>query len=165
MDVEALRKLGCGVYTLIINLSRNLRLRVGSLGLLDFPRGFYSYTGSALGPSRHALYYRVKRHLSKSKKLRWHIDYLTINDFSEILAVIAASSSSKIECKISSLLSNFSDVITIYKFGSMDCRSNICIGHLHFYLLNNFNKILLLIRNIYCSLGLNHKIFLSYTHK
>jgi len=158
LNVDELKELGRGTYTLVINLSENVKLKVGKLGLLDFPKGFYSYTGSALGPSDYALYFRVKRHLSKHKKVKWHIDYFLLNPVAKVIAVIAAPSNSRMECNVSYLLSSCDDIITFYKFGATDCKSNKCIGHLHFYLLKDFNRILLLIKNIYHSLSLNHKI-------
>lgn len=158
MSIDELEEFGCGTYTLIMKLNKGVRLKVGSLGVLDFPAGFYSYTGSALGPSRRAIYFRVKRHLSRCKKLKWHVDYFTSNSSLRVLAVIVSSGVKKMECEVSSLLSSFSGVVTFCKFGATDCKSNKCIGHLHFYLSKDFDRILSLIRNTYCSLNLNHKI-------
>ena len=38
-----------GVYTLIIRVEEDIRLKIGGLGIRSFPRGFYTYTGSAMG--------------------------------------------------------------------------------------------------------------------
>jgi len=65
-----------GVYTLIIKVAKEIRIRIGSLGLQKFRKGYYAYTGSALGASATSLKNRVRRHLRKAgKKKRWHIDF------------------------------------------------------------------------------------------
>ena len=63
-----------GTYILIITLGSDIVLDVGALGPLHFPKGLYCYVGSAMG----GLDQRVSRHLSKDKKVRWHIDRLTM---------------------------------------------------------------------------------------
>ena len=67
-----MEKLMQGVYILVMELRKNSPMRIGSLGIIDFRKGFYAYTGSAMG----GLEQRIKRHLRKEKKLHWHIDYL-----------------------------------------------------------------------------------------
>jgi len=62
-----------GLYHLILHLKRPERLRVGRLGLQEFPAGYYLYTGSA----RRGLASRLQRHLCKEKTSHWHIDRLT----------------------------------------------------------------------------------------
>ena len=59
-------------YQLHIQLTRPVTITVGRLGKFQFPAGQYVYTGSA----KRNLEARIRRHLSKHKKLRWHIDYL-----------------------------------------------------------------------------------------
>ena len=59
-------------YPLAIEVARAVRFTVGGLGTFDFPAGCYVYTGS---PKRN-LHARVALHLSRGKRLRWHIDYL-----------------------------------------------------------------------------------------
>ncbi len=63
-----------GSYILIIRLNEDRRIRIGSLGEIDFKKGYYCYVGSAYGPG--GIEARVKRHLRTEKKMRWHIDYL-----------------------------------------------------------------------------------------
>ncbi|MEO0081422.1 MAG: GIY-YIG nuclease family protein [candidate division WOR-3 bacterium] len=61
------------VYVLILWNQKARNMRVGALGRLDFPAGFYLYVGSGgLNAVR-----RVQRHLARKKRVRWHIDYLT----------------------------------------------------------------------------------------
>jgi Uri superfamily endonuclease len=61
-----------GAYTLVINLDSDTEIDVGSLGSILFPRGSYLYIGSAI----NGIEGRVTRHLRKTKKIHWHIDYL-----------------------------------------------------------------------------------------
>ncbi|MCD6421144.1 MAG: GIY-YIG nuclease family protein, partial [Thaumarchaeota archaeon] len=72
-----------GVYLLFLRVKRDLRMRVGSLGVIDFKEGLYVYVGSA----QNNLEKRVRRHLSKEKKVRWHIDYLTSSGSVDVVAV------------------------------------------------------------------------------
>lgn len=74
-----------GYYILLIHINRDLDIKVGSLGLTRFKRGFYLYIGSALG--RGGLYARIKRYLKRIKKPHWHIDYLLMNENVSIRAI------------------------------------------------------------------------------
>ncbi len=67
---------GEGTYILWLFLHNYKRIQVGSLGTFDFMAGYYAYIGSALGPGGLAA--RLKRHFTRDKPLRWHIDYLTV---------------------------------------------------------------------------------------
>jgi len=63
-----------GTYILLICLEKDTEIPVGSLGTLFFKHGMYCYVGSAYGPG--GIEARVKRHIKKEKRMRWHIDYL-----------------------------------------------------------------------------------------
>ena len=101
------RKITKGIYVLIIELPENTDIHVGKLGTIKFQKGFYAYTGSAL----NGLSQRIERHLRKNKKFHWHIDYLL--DKSDVLQVIYAKTSEKMECKIAGNLLKNSDVRTL----------------------------------------------------
>ncbi len=64
---------GKGVYALLIRLEEPLEPGVGRLGPVKLPAGYCLYFGSAMG----GLAGRIRRHLRRRKKLRWHVDYLT----------------------------------------------------------------------------------------
>jgi len=81
---------GAGRYVLVLRLSADVRLRVGSLGEVRLRRGLYAYVGSATGPG--GLERRVRRHISKAKRLRWHIDYLTSRPECAVEGVVLVSS-------------------------------------------------------------------------
>ena len=63
-----------GTYILLIVLGSDTELEVGALGTILFPEGTYCYVGSAMG----GLDQRVSRHISREKRVRWHIDRLTL---------------------------------------------------------------------------------------
>ncbi len=75
IDFEASRFL-CeekGSYLLIFYNDQPFKKNIGSLGERAFKKGYYVYVGSAM----QALDKRIKRHLRKSKKVRWHLDYIS----------------------------------------------------------------------------------------
>jgi len=111
------------VYLLFLKVSRDIKIRVGSLGLINFPAGVYVYVGSA----QNAVEARIRRHLKKRKTLRWHIDYLTSSNNVEPLYAVILPLSKNYECRIAKLLQE-NDLISINNFGSSDCR---CRSHLY----------------------------------
>lgn len=116
-----------GVYTLILQVKEQLSLSIGSLGRVNLAAGQYLYTGSALGPG--GLDSRVARHLSKEKRVFWHIDYLTVNQQVNVLALVRAECLNRMECRVNGLLlSRFGAECTVLRFGSSDCSE--CPGHL-----------------------------------
>ena len=110
-----------GSYVLILELPEEQVIPAGSLGAIDFSRGYYAYVGSALS----GLKSRLNRHLTRNKKFHWHIDYLL--EKASVSAIITCRADERIECDIARALGNrFS---SIPGFGSSDCR---CRSHLNF---------------------------------
>lgn len=109
-----------GTYLLFMNLEKNLKIKIGKLGIFNFPKGTYVYAGSAL----NSLEARIKRHLSKKKKMHWHIDYFLKK--AKIIDVTKIPSNKKTECKIANKIKG---KIIANKFGSTDCK---CRSHLFF---------------------------------
>jgi sugar fermentation stimulation protein A len=111
-----------GSYLLIVEVSRKTRLQAGKLAPGNFREGCYVYVGSAMGD----LSARLARHQRKTKKLRWHIDYLTAE--ADRIIALPIRSSQRLECRIAQALSS-----TLESgpggFGSSDCR---CATHLFF---------------------------------
>ena len=108
-------------YQLLIVLPRSHRVRIGCLGVFDFPAGAYVYTGSA----KRNMDARIRRHLAGDKTLRWHLDYLTtLSDVSvrEIGRYTAP------ECEINRLVAG---VVVADGFGASDCRHG-CGSHLKY---------------------------------
>lgn len=108
-------------YQLLIRLGRASRITVGRLGDFRFPSGYYIYTGSARG----RLESRVKRHLSKEKKLRWHIDYLLASPRASVEHVTLSSEE---ECALNA---RSPGDIPVPGFGASDCRAG-CGSHLKY---------------------------------
>lgn len=111
-----------GSYLLILRIDCNMALEIGQLGKLTFSKGYYLYVGSAMGN----LSARIKRHLQRSKKLHWHIDYLTACT-NEIIP-LPIRSSRRGECEIAEALSSIMQMGPS-GFGSSDCP---CQTHLFF---------------------------------
>ncbi len=110
-----------GSYVLLLSLQEDQRIRVGGLGAIDFPRGYYAYVGSAMGGFEK----RLNRYFSRSRKLHWHIDYLL--ETAVVRGAIVCESSTRLECDIAGALGSWLDDIP--GFGSSDCR---CPSHLFF---------------------------------
>jgi Uri superfamily endonuclease len=115
----ALRK--TGTYVLLLELPVPQQIYIGSVGLISFPAGFYTYTGSA----RSGLKTRIARHLRHDKKMRWHIDFLLTQ--ASIREIFYWENTVKIECVIARALGN--EFKPIPHFGCTDCR---CPSHLHY---------------------------------
>lgn len=108
-------------YQLLIRVDDELEIDVGALGQHRFAAGHYVYTGSA----RRNLEARIRRHLSRDKRLRWHIDYLLIQPAVHILEV---TTSAEPECAWNQSLCGTHPVPG---FGASDCRKG-CGAHLVF---------------------------------
>ena len=108
-------------YQLTIELPQERIISIGRLGQFIFPAGNYLYTGSA----RRHLVSRVKRHLSKDKKLHWHIDYLLAVEGAEVTAVHL---SEKTECECNRAVKG---IVLAAGFGSSDCKEK-CGSHLKY---------------------------------
>jgi len=110
-----------GIYVLVIFVSRDVKLRIGALGSVNFEKGLYAYVGSA----QNGLEKRVRRHLRKTKKKFWHIDYLLDNDAVRVVKVFCKEVEKPEECRIAETLSEKG--IPVLNFGCSDCS---CMSHL-----------------------------------
>jgi len=120
-----------GCYILIIELKENKKIRIGSIGKIDFKKGFYAYIGSAL----NGLEQRITRHLRKEKKIHWHIDYLL--EHGKIVKIFYKENDIKEECDFAQ---NFEGKLnSITDFGCTDCK---CISHLFFGNLKDILKLI-----------------------
>jgi Uri superfamily endonuclease len=107
-----------GIYVLIIQINKPVRIKVGALGEIAFEPSLYAYVGSA----QNNLESRVKRHLRKEKRLFWHIDYLLADPAANVTEVYCLEGDKTCECKIAQLLSEHGESVT--RFGCSDCRCN-----------------------------------------
>ncbi len=109
-----------GAYVLLIHLDQSLALTlsINAKGTLD--PGRYLYCGSAKGPG--GLKARLSRHMSKGKKVRWHIDRVT--EPGKVIGAWVVEGGN--ECDLADALNGLP--IPIYRFGSTDCDN--CPSHL-----------------------------------
>ena len=123
-----------GTYTLIIHLSKAVSAKIGQQGVKVFPRGYYTYTGSAFGLGTSSLKHRVSRHLKKTgKKKRWHIDFLLAHKEVSVTAAIIGETARKIECEINRYIKEQGAARTpVLGFGASDCKLD-CQSHLLYF--------------------------------
>lgn len=115
-----------GTYALTLYVKKDCRINTGKLGELQIIKGYYIYIGSAFGPG--GLKARIERHLKKTKKLRWHIDYL--RKVSEIVDIKYSTDKEKLECKWAAKLAENGEITPFKGFGSSDCK---CFSHLFYF--------------------------------
>lgn len=139
-----------GVYTILAELKKDEVLCVGSLGLIGMKRGYYAYTGSAVGEGALSLRGRIFRHLKKEKRLKWHIDYLTSSRSSTVIGVVASKASKNFECAIASTMCSLTNFIK--EFGCSDCS---CSSHLAVLPFSTVDECINFVVSIYHSLGLS----------
>lgn len=150
-----------GIYTLIVNLATALSLPVGGLGVIELPRGLYTYTGSARGRTSTNLRNRLHRHLRAKNKQHWHIDYLLQARPSTIVAVIYIVTSVDIECIIANaILGRENFTASVRGFGASDCR-NRCPSHLSRYVQQDRDQLLKDLTATYREFGSPHLIVLD----
>ncbi len=117
-------KVRSGIYVVLYELDQSRRVQVGRLGQHSFSAGRYLYVGSASA----GLTSRLERHARAVKKLRWHIDYLSVQA-NFLGAYVLPNAEKSWECQVAnSLHEQFS--APIEGFGASDCR---CLSHLYFY--------------------------------
>ena len=122
-----------GIYTLVIYLSGEAHLAVGKLNSRRFPKGNYTYTGSALGKGQASLENRVSRHLRREKQKRWHIDFLLAHDKATVTAVVCGQTNREAECQMNQyIMSQGKAEIPVMGFGASDCKKH-CGSHLLYF--------------------------------
>lgn len=110
-----------GTYVLEIALDADTETRVGALGTFLFAKGTYVYVGSAMG----GLDQRLRRHFTREKKLKWHVDYLVAHA-SDVKAYESYPDFIP-ECELASLALECGMTPSVKGFGCSDCR---CATHL-----------------------------------
>ena len=144
---------------LILKASAPVSVKVASLGQVTLSEGYYAYVGSA----KAGIKARVGRHLKlarlKTGKLRWHLDYILVNDSIEPYSLIYVNESF-IEHEIAQALLGHGDTEVVARgFGSSDCN---CVSH--FFKLRTNQEPSLFVASLIrqmgympCVLGLNTK--------
>lgn len=119
-----------GAYLLVGYLPCSRLVEVGKQGVYPLERGYYVYVGSGMG----SLSGRVKRYFRASKKIHWHIDFLS--PFLKDIRVIFIRGSESLECDLARELGEFSH--SVPGFGSSDCS---CGSHLFFFSSNPLHNV------------------------
>lgn len=109
-------------YVLLIFLKFEVEKVVGRLGKVRFPAGHYAYVGSAKLNFEH----RIKRHLTRKKKLFWHIDYILSDERAKVVDIFCVKREVEHEVAMSLYRLGFE---VVKNFGSSDCN---CPGHLFY---------------------------------
>ena len=107
-----------GIYVLFIRFDTPKDIKAGALGTIRF-QDDYCYIGSAM----NGLDQRISRHLSKEKKIHWHIDNLTV----AADKIEAFESPSCDECGLRRKAEEAGMIPAVKGFGCSDCR---CDTHL-----------------------------------
>ena len=102
-----------GSYLLSIKISREIQVRIGSLGLTNLAPGYYLYVGSAMD----GLTARISRHMRLRKKMHWHVDY--IRQVADKLVAYPVRSPLSIECDLAQAVGD-KFVPVIPGFGASD---------------------------------------------
>jgi Uri superfamily endonuclease len=143
-----------GVYALIIENKKDHVVQIGKLGTFLFKQGFYVYIGSALGKSATSLEYRLKRHLSSTKKLFWHIDFFLNSESVNIESILYANTSKKEECALASATFQIQGAhIPVPQFGASDCKKVNHSSHLFHFLLEK-NELEALVKAAFLKINL-----------
>jgi len=111
-----------GSYMLILHVPHARKIIVGKLGMLEFPRGYYIYVGSAM----RNLSARLMRHQRRRKRLKWHIDFL--REAAARIVALPVRSSRRLECRIAARVGGIFEQ-SHRGFGCSDCN---CETHLYF---------------------------------
>lgn len=117
-----------GTYTLIIACRKPFRTEIGKLGRVNVGKGYYLYTGSALGKGAVSLEGRLSRHLRAWKRRQWHVDYLSSSRNCTVKFLVSFESDKHLECSVNQLIMNRLEVEPVLPHaGSGDCQ---CEAHL-----------------------------------
>jgi Uri superfamily endonuclease len=112
-----------GTYLVVLWLRTLCEATIGRLGIIRFPRGYYTYGGSAKGGLTH----RLHRHVHGASTRHWHLDYLRPQ--AHVLAWCAFAGNHYPECALAHTLLAWGDVVCP-RFGASDCS---CPTHLVYY--------------------------------
>jgi sugar fermentation stimulation protein A len=133
------------------------KVMIGRLGQAQIEKGLCLYTGSALGRGGSSIEKRVSRHYRKNKRIKWHVDFLTVRPEIVVKMAVCLESSERFECRISQLIiSKLHAKPLVLRAGATDCS---CDGHLLFLrFTDDINKILSILEQIYSRFGRSFRL-------
>jgi sugar fermentation stimulation protein A len=109
-----------GSYLIALKLAEGATVKIGKLGWLNFPKGYYLYVGSASKDLRQ----RIERHRRIRKTKFWHIDYL--RERADFQAAIPIRTGDDLECEVAKAMS----AIAAWKIPGFGCSDCSCESHL-----------------------------------
>jgi Uri superfamily endonuclease len=115
-----------GTYAIVFYLMEDNEFIIPRFGRVFFRKGYYVYSGSA----KKNLIPRVKRHIRKEKKLKWHIDYFSVSE--KVITKKIFLFAHRSECEINRFFKLSGGKIVIEKFGASDCK-NKCKSHFLYF--------------------------------
>lgn len=116
-----------GIYALIMNSQKPMKVQIGKLGSLQIQPGYYVYVGSAFGPG--GLQARINHHLKGGARKHWHLDYLRQAVY--ISEIWYSYGSTKYEHQWAKIFNKgFNAFLPLPGFGASDCS---CTAHLFFF--------------------------------
>ncbi len=140
-----------GTYTLVMVCKEPFRVKIGRIAHVRIGKGFLLYTGSALGRGGVSLERRIERHYRKGKKVKWHVDFLTVRPEISIKKTVCLKSLKRFECRINKLIiSELMGKPVILHAGATDCK---CDGHLLSVEVADVQRILIRLQQIYSTFG------------
>ena len=108
----------------MLEATDHARIQIGKLGVLEVRPGMYYYGGSA----KRGIASRVTRHFRITKKVYWHIDYLTVHQDVTLLEAWCFPGQSEVEHIVPTLEQVEVEGIP-HKLGAGDCTRG-CHSHL-----------------------------------
>ncbi|MFU1781082.1 GIY-YIG nuclease family protein [Haloarcula japonica] len=117
-----------GTYTLVLERDAGGPITVGALGEIEFPAGWYAYTGSALGSGGFG---RIDRHRAvaagDNDTRHWHIDYLLGDAATTVGQVVTTEAD--IECSVAERVDGPTaegfEGIDAFGCSDCDCRTHL----------------------------------------
>jgi sugar fermentation stimulation protein A len=107
---------------------KSFGIKIGKIGHVRIEKGVYLYTGSALGRGGTSLEGRISRHYRRKKRVKWHVDFLTVRPEVIIKRAICLQSSERFECRINQkIMTKLAAKPLAPHAGATDCN---CDGHL-----------------------------------
>ncbi|WP_218042169.1 GIY-YIG nuclease family protein [Infirmifilum lucidum] len=113
-----------GIYAMLIEIKFPLRFEFRKREVVLAP-GLYVYVGSAKGAG--GIRARVARHRRKDKKVRWHVDLVTVSPHARVSGAVCAKTAEP-ECILVPLLEEAGFSHVIKGFGASDCKRG-CASH------------------------------------
>ncbi len=113
------------LYCMVLNNSTEREVEIGSLGTIQWPKGWTYYVGRA----HYGWSSRLKRFTEPDQSLHWHIDYLVDVSDAKLTHVLVLREPGDRECDLAGWISDIDCTEPLSDgFGASDCPSG-CTAH------------------------------------